>query len=55
MNSTTIIESKTVDVNTHQNKYKVGNSVFVVKSHFAGNEQLADLIFDILKTKSVPK
>lgn len=51
MNKTTIIESKNVNKNIHQVNYKVGNSVFVVKSCFAGKEKLEDLIFDIIKSK----
>jgi len=53
MNKTTIIESKNVNKNIHQVNYKVGNSVFVVKSCFAGKEKLEDLIFDIIKSKKV--
>ncbi len=52
MNTTTIIESKNIDKNTHLSNYKVGNSVFVVKSHFAGKDRLEDLIFKIIAKKS---
>lgn len=52
MKKTSIIESKDIDMNTHQANYKIGNSVFVVESHFAGKERLEDLIFELLKSKS---
>lgn len=53
MSNKTFIESKAVDTNALQSKYKIGNSVYIVNSHFAGKERLEDLIFNILHKKSV--
>lgn len=46
------IESKVTDMNMPNSLYKVGNSFYVVKSHFAGKEKIDDLIFNILCKKS---
>ncbi len=53
MSNKTFVESKTVDRSTLQSKYKIGNSVYIVNSHFAGTEDLRDLMFNILCKKSV--
>ena len=55
MSNKTFIESKTVDKNTLQSKYKIGNSVYIVNSHFAGKENLKDLIFNIIYRKTVAR
>lgn len=53
MSNRKFIESETIDNNTLQSKYKVGNSVYIVHSHFAGKEELTNLIFNIICQKTV--
>ena len=53
MSNKTFVESKTVDKSTLQSKYKVGNSVYIVNSNFAGTEDLKDLLFNIFCKKAV--
>lgn len=55
MSNIRFMERRTIEKNTLQlqSKYEVGNSVYIVNSHFAGKERLEDLIFNILHKKSV--
>ncbi|MGN0107095.1 MAG: hypothetical protein ACI4A5_05305, partial [Hominilimicola sp.] len=53
MSNIRFMERSTIKKNTLQSKYEVGKSVYIVNSHFAGKEQLEDLIFNILHKKSV--
>lgn len=55
MSNKTFIESKAVDKNTLQSKYEIGNSVYIVNSHFAGKENLKDLIFKIICRKAAAR
>lgn len=55
MSNKTFIESKAVDKNTLQSKYEIGNSVYIVNSHFAGKENLKDLIFNIICRKTAAR
>ena len=53
MSNIRFMERSAIEKNTLQSKYEVGNSVYIVNSHFAGKERLEDLIFNILHKKSV--
>ncbi len=48
-----IPERTTINENTVQSKYSVGNKVYIVNSCFNGKEQLDDLLYSIFYTKSI--
>ena len=53
MSNRHFLERKTLNENTSQSKYEVGNSVYIVNSHFTGSERLENLLFDIFQKKSI--
>ena len=53
MNKKQIPERTTINENTVQLKYSVGNKVYIVNSCFNGKEQLDDLLYNIFYTKSI--
>ena len=53
MSNKQFLERTTIDENTSQAKYNVGNSVYIVNSSFAGREQLENLLFNIFHNKSM--
>ena len=48
-----IPERTTINENTVQSKYSVGNKVYVVNSYFNGKEQLENLLYNIFYAKSI--
>ena len=53
MSNKQFLERTTIDENTSQAKYNVGNSIYIVNSSFAGREQLENLLFNIFHNKSM--
>ena len=53
MNKKQIPERTTINENTVQSKYSVGNKVYIVNSCFNGKEQLENLLYNIFYTKSI--
>ena len=48
-----IPERTTINENTVQSKYSVGNKVYIVNSYFNGKDQLENLLYNIFYTKSI--
>lgn len=53
MNKKQILERTTINENTVQSKYCIGNKVYIVNSSFNGKEQLDNLLYNIFYTKSI--
>ena len=53
MNKKQIPERTTINENTVQSKYSVGNKVYIVNSYFNGKDQLENLLYNIFYTKSI--
>ena len=53
MNKKQIPERTTINENTVQSKYSVGNKVYIVNSCFNGKDQLENLLYNIFYTKAI--